>query len=146
MADAIVSTDQPEVVAGARPLGRLVIEGDTAVARQRIVCTSCDSKIPVESFCPQCGTPTVYCSAQERIVWEMGQWESSRPEPAKAGAPKIAPVAAAPARPTQPAPRPAVTPARSVVPAPQPQRTVLPAKLVDVPGSPIGDYHAIRLP
>ena len=31
-------------------------------------------------------------------------------------------------------------------PQSQPQRTVLPAKLVDVPGSPIGDYHAIRLP
>ncbi len=26
------------------------------------------------------------------------------------------------------------------------QRTALPAKLADVPGNPVGDYHAIRVP
>ncbi len=31
-------------------------------------------------------------------------------------------------------------------PKPPLQRTALPAKLVDVPGNPVGDYHAIRLP
>jgi hypothetical protein len=31
-------------------------------------------------------------------------------------------------------------------PKPPLQPTALPARLADVPGNPVGDYHAIRLP
>ena len=104
------------------------------MARQRISCTSCGAKIPVEAFCPNCGIPTPHCSAQERIVWEMGQWESSR----SSGRPKsppstsVLPVQTAPAperrsverpaalsRPDAPVRRTFVAPAASMQPAAQ---------------------------
>src|SRR5438067_9318669 len=48
------------------------------VARNRFVCSSCGAKTPIQAFCQQCGQPTPVCTADERILWEMGQWESSR--------------------------------------------------------------------
>lgn len=86
------------------------------MARNRLVCTSCDAKIPIKSFCPKCGTPTPHASAQERIVWEMGQWETSRPAAAPPSTAPVAPpartaaaafAARAAIRPQAPAARPA---------------------------------------
>src|SRR5436190_1765461 len=54
------------------------------VARNRFVCSSCGAKTPIQAFCEKCGQPTPVCTADERILWEMGQWESSR---AKQGRP-----------------------------------------------------------
>src|SRR5437762_10248580 len=54
------------------------------VARNRFVCSSCGAKTPIQAFCEKCGQPTPVCTADERILWEMGQWESSR---AKVGRP-----------------------------------------------------------
>jgi len=48
------------------------------VARNRFVCSSCGAKTPIQAFCQQCGQPTPVCTPDERILWEMGQWESSR--------------------------------------------------------------------
>ena len=48
------------------------------MARNRFVCSSCGAKTPIQAFCQQCGQPTPVCTPDERILWEMGQWESSR--------------------------------------------------------------------
>ena len=48
------------------------------MAKNRFVCSACGAKTPIQAFCQQCGQPTPVCTPDERILWEMGQWESSR--------------------------------------------------------------------
>jgi len=74
-------------------LGRF---GEEQVARNRFVCSSCGAKTPIQPFCQECGQPTPVCTPDERILWEMGQWESSR---AKQGKPVRA--VSLPLKPTQ---------------------------------------------
>lgn len=81
------------------------------MARQRLVCTSCDTKISAQSFCPRCGNPTEQASAQERILWEMGQWEGSRERVVPQKPARIVLTPSSPQvveRMARPAPRPAI--------------------------------------
>lgn len=48
------------------------------MARLKFMCSSCESRIPEEPFCPRCGHPTSLATFEERILWELGQWEDSR--------------------------------------------------------------------
>jgi hypothetical protein len=65
------------------------------VARERTRCASCDAKIEIKSFCPRCGYPTKFASHEERILWELGQWEDSRPGLSAGATDTYAPPAAA---------------------------------------------------
>lgn len=44
----------------------------------RFVCPYCEEKIDPQSFCPRCGQPTKLATHDERVLWELGQWEASR--------------------------------------------------------------------
>ncbi len=46
--------------------------------RDREICLFCGAKIPVESICFKCGQPTPHMSAKDRILWELGQWKTTR--------------------------------------------------------------------
>ena len=87
------------------------------MSKQRVICTSCEKRIVHQSFCPFCGNPTAAATHAERIMWEMGQWESSRTS---------ASARSVPPRPTPTARAAATTPrttSRSPVPRPLPRTT-----------------------
>lgn len=43
------------------------------------VCTFCEEKLHSgQSFCAKCGHPTQWAAHDERVLWELGQWEGSR--------------------------------------------------------------------
>ena len=43
------------------------------------VCTFCDEKLSNgQAFCGKCGQPTKWASHDERVLWDLGQWETSR--------------------------------------------------------------------
>ena len=53
-------------------------EGERDVARGPI-CTFCNEKLASGSpFCAKCGHPTQWATHDDRVLWELGQWESSR--------------------------------------------------------------------
>ena len=48
------------------------------------VCTFCDEKLSNgQAFCGKCGQPTRWASHDERVLWDLGQWETSRKRSAK---------------------------------------------------------------
>ncbi|HEX9775061.1 MAG TPA: hypothetical protein VGB83_05735 [Actinomycetota bacterium] len=51
------------------------------MARKRLTCSSCNTRIPMQSFCSACGHPTSVASEDERILWEMGQWDRRTASP-----------------------------------------------------------------
>lgn len=43
------------------------------------VCNYCEEKLtPKQVFCGRCGHPTEHANSDERVLWELGQWEVSR--------------------------------------------------------------------
>lgn len=45
----------------------------------KVHCSHCDKRfIAGSSFCPHCGHPTIWATADERIRWEVDQWRSAR--------------------------------------------------------------------
>lgn len=58
------------------------------------ICNYCDEKLaPKQAFCGKCGHPTEHASHDERVLWDLGQWEVSRRRKATSD-PKAAPRAA----------------------------------------------------
>ena len=44
----------------------------------KVLCDRCESRITAGvSFCDRCGCPTQWASHQERVDWELTQWQSS---------------------------------------------------------------------
>jgi hypothetical protein len=53
-------------------------EVENEVARGPI-CNYCDEKLaPKQAFCGKCGHPTEHANHDERVLWDLGQWEVSR--------------------------------------------------------------------
>jgi ribosomal protein L37E len=45
----------------------------------RFFCTRCENKIEEgKSFCKSCGFPTTWASHDEKVEWELHQWEEAR--------------------------------------------------------------------
>jgi len=43
------------------------------------VCSHCEEKLSNgQAFCGKCGQPTRWATHDERVLWDLGQWESSR--------------------------------------------------------------------
>jgi hypothetical protein len=106
------------------------------------VCALCGAKIPVQSFCPRCGQPTKHISAQERILWELSQWQGSR------GAGLVQPEEILRARPLPPSEIPVVAPTAVLTPPPEPlaprSEPVDPARIVAVEGQDGGVVRKLR--
>ena len=45
------------------------------MAREELSCSACETRFPSQAFCPSCGVPSTIATSEERILWEMGQWE-----------------------------------------------------------------------
>jgi hypothetical protein len=44
----------------------------------KVLCDRCESRITVGvSFCDRCGCPTQWASHQERVSWELTQWQAA---------------------------------------------------------------------
>lgn len=98
------------------------------MSKQRLICASCEKRGPVQSFCQHCGHPTVAATYEERIVWEMGQWESSRSRQGAAPAPAPPAPPVRNLRPSRPEP---VQAGPDIAPAPARQpRIVIPKRTI----------------
>ncbi len=43
------------------------------------ICNYCEEKLaPKQAFCGKCGHPTEHANHDERVLWDLGQWETSR--------------------------------------------------------------------
>src|SRR5688572_33463726 len=43
------------------------------------ICTFCNEKLTAGNpFCAKCGHPTQWATHDDRVLWELGQWETSR--------------------------------------------------------------------
>jgi hypothetical protein len=51
-------------------------------ARVRYLCTYCEARIHEgTSFCGSCGRPTTWATHDEKVAWELSQYESVRTKP-----------------------------------------------------------------
>jgi hypothetical protein len=49
------------------------------------ICNYCEEKLaPKQAFCGKCGHPTEHANHDERVLWDLGQWETSRRRKASA--------------------------------------------------------------